>query len=72
MSIRSEIIGNATLYLADSRDVFPVLQGQQFSGLLTDSPYLQRRGIDRAAPISAKYQSTGHTWQMIAQNDSTA
>jgi site-specific DNA-methyltransferase (adenine-specific) len=59
MALRREIIGSATLYLADALDVFPEL-APEFVGILCDPPYSsggQFRG-DRAAPTSAKYQSS--------------
>ena len=58
MTVRTETIGNATLYLADSLDVFPLLQSRQFAGLLTDPPYCSGGRGDKAAPTSVKYQSS--------------
>lgn len=60
MSIRTETIGKATLYLANSLDVFPLLAGQIFGGLLTDPPYCSGGRTDKAALTSAKYQSSAH------------
>ncbi|MFN3675312.1 MAG: DNA methyltransferase [Sphingomonas pseudosanguinis] len=37
--LRKEVIGNATLYLGDCRDVLPTLATGSYSACLTDSPY---------------------------------
>lgn len=62
MAIRSETIGTATLYLADTLDVLPQLQPRSFAGLLADPPYSSGGGHkgDRSAPTSSKYQSSAN------------
>lgn len=60
--MRVEKIGSATLYLADSLEVLPLLDECSFSGVLTDPPYSSGGAFrgDRSAPTSAKYQSSEH------------
>lgn len=60
--MRVEKIGSATLYLADSLEVLPLLDEGSFSGVLTDPPYSSGGAFrgDRSAPTSAKYQSSEH------------
>lgn len=48
--MRIETIGNATLYLADNREVFPLIQG--VDACVTDPPY--GIGADEAAESAAK------------------
>ena len=58
--MRKEIIGAATLYLGDCRDILPTLP--KVDAVITDPPYSsggQFRG-DRMGATSAKYQSTEH------------
>lgn len=44
--LRKEIIGNATLYLGDSRELLPSLRGD---AVISDPPYGQREQVKRAA-----------------------
>jgi DNA modification methylase len=48
MAIRKEVIGRATLYLGDSREVLPTLD--KVDAVVTDPPY----GIGEAAGKAAK------------------
>ena len=58
MSPRSEVIGDATLYLGDALEVLPTLRGG-FAAVLCDPPYCSggTTAPERLRLTSAKYQS---------------